>query len=138
MGRYLMAEVTIQLPFSIDPYGKVTQTFSQSKIWSDRVRSVVGTTLRERVMRPQFGTIIPYALFESSGTATSEVKAEVVKAFSTQLPLLRLQDVAVTIDEYTNVLTADIIYDLPNNERITTNIGLILLQGTTPPYEELL
>lgn len=138
MGRNLMPEVTIQLPFSIDPYGKVSQTTSQSKIWADRVRSVIGTTLRERVMRPQFGTIIPYALFESSGTAISEVKAEVTKAFSSQLPLLRLQSVEVTLDEYTNVLTADVIYDLPNNEQVTTVVGLILVRGTNPPYEELL
>lgn len=138
MGRNLMAEVTIQLPFSIDPYGKVSQTIDQSKIWADRVRSVIGTTLRERVMRPQFGTIIPYALFESSGTAISEVKAEVTKAFASQLPLLRLQSVDVTLDEYTNVLTAEVIYDLPNNEQVTTNVGLILIRGTNPPYEELL
>ena len=133
-----MAEVTIQLPFSIDPYGKVSQTTSQSKIWADRVRSVIGTTLRERVMRPQFGTIIPYALFESSGTAVSEVTAEVSKAFTTQLPLLRLKNVNVTIDEYTNILDTEIVYDLPNNEQVVTNVGLILLQGTTPPYQELM
>lgn len=133
-----MDEVTIRLPFSIDPYGKVSQTTDQSKIWADRVRSVIGTTLRERVMRPQFGTIIPYALFESSGTAISEVSSEITKAFAAQLPLLRLQNIEVTIDEYTNILNAEIIYDLPNNEQITTNIGLILLQGTTPPYKELM
>ena len=133
-----MAEVTIKLPFSIDPYGKVAQTTEQSKIWADRVRSVIGTVLRERVMRPQFGTIIPYALFESSGTAVTEVKAEVSKAFAAQLPLLRLQSVSVVLDEYTNILTTEITYDLPNNEQVVTNLGLILLRGNNPPYEELM
>jgi phage baseplate assembly protein W len=51
-----MAEKTIALPFSVDPYGKVTVASDQSKIWADRVRSVIGTFLRERVMRPEFGT----------------------------------------------------------------------------------
>jgi len=133
-----MAEVAIQLPFSIDPYGKVGQTTSQSKIWTDRVRSVIGTTLRERVMRPQFGTIIPYALFESSGTAVSEVRTEVNKAFANQLPLLRLQNVDASFDDYTGILKVEITYDLPNNEQIVTNIGLILITGKNPPYEELL
>ena len=46
-----MAEKTLALPFSVDPYGKISVTSEQSKIWADRVRSVIGTTLRERVMR---------------------------------------------------------------------------------------
>ena len=133
-----MAEVTIQLPFSIDSYGKVSSTTSQSKIWADRVRSVIGTTLRERVMRPTFGTVIPYALFDSAETASAEVKAEVDKAFSSQLPLLRLQETDTTFDEYTNTLNVTIVYDLPNNERVTTNVGLVLVRGNKPMYEELL
>jgi phage baseplate assembly protein W len=133
-----MAEVTIALPFSIDPYGKVSSTTSQSKIWSDRVRSIIGTTLRERLMRPTLGTLIPYALFESATSSEAEVKAEVTKAFDSQLPLLRLKETTATIDEYTNIMNATIVYDLPNNETVTTNIGLILIQGTTPAYEELL
>lgn len=133
-----MAEITIALPFSIDPYGKVSSTTSQSKIWADRVRSIIGTTLRERLMRPTLGTLIPYALFESSSAAEAEVKAEVTRAFDAQLALLKLQETTVTIDEYTNVLNVTIIYDLPNNETVTTNIGLILIDGTKPAYEELL
>jgi phage baseplate assembly protein W len=133
-----MAEVAISLPFSIDPYGKVASTINQSKIWSDRVRSIIGTTLRERVMRPTLGTIVPYALFESATTSEAEVKSEISKAFQSQLSLLRLQNVTVNIDEYTNVLNATIVYDLPNNETVTTNIGLILISGTKPAYEETL
>jgi phage baseplate assembly protein W len=133
-----MAEITIALPFSVDPYGKVSSTTSQSKIWADRVRSILGTTLRERLMRPTLGTLIPYALFESASTSEAEVKSEITKAFDAQLPLLRLQEITVTIDEYTNVMNATVVYDLPNNETVTTNIGLILIQGTTPAYEELL
>lgn len=133
-----MAEITIALPFSVDPYGKVSSTTSQSKIWADRVRSIIGTTIRERLMRPTLGTLIPYALFESATSAEAEVKAEVAKAFDSQLPLLKLQETTITIDEYTNVMNATIVYDLPNNETVTTNIGLILIEGTKPTYEELL
>jgi len=133
-----MAEITIALPFSVDPYGKVSSTTNQSKIWADRVRSIIGTTLRERLMRPTLGTLIPYALFESATTAEAEVTSEVRKAFDSQLPLLNLQETTVTIDEYTNIMNATIVYNLPNNETVTTNIGLILIDGTKPAYEELL
>lgn len=133
-----MSEKAISLPFLIDPYGRVASTQSQSKIWSDKVKSVLGTTLRERVMRPNFGTLIPYSLFNTETTAVSEIETEVTKAFVEQLSLLTLEKVNVTNDQYTNVLTIEVIYALPNDEVVSTVIGLVLIQGTKPIYEELL
>ena len=133
-----MSEKAISLPFLIDPYGRVASTQSQSKIWSDKVKSVLGTTLRERVMRPNFGTLISYSLFNTETTAASEIETEVTKAFVEQLSLLTLEKVNVTNDQYTNVLTIDVIYGLPNDEIVSTAVGLVLVQGTKPIYEELL
>ena len=133
-----MAEKSISLPFTIDSYGNVASTTSQSKIWADRVRSVIGTAVRERVMRPSFGTLIPYALFETSTLASEEIQAEVEKAFSSQLTILTLQNTEVSYDEYSGTVSVTITYDLPNNEQVTTTVGLILVQGTTPSYKELL
>ena len=133
-----MAEYAISLPFSVNSYGKVASTFDQSKIWADRVRSVLGTTIRERVMRPNFGTLIPFAIFNTETGAVAQVEAEVSKAFSQQLGLLNLQKVNVTVDEYTNVLTVEAIYGLPNNEVVSTVVGLVLVDGANPIYEELL
>ena len=133
-----MAEVSISLPFSIDPYGSVGVTTEQSKLWADRVRSVLGTTLRERVMRPTMGTIIPFSLFNSEESASAEIRAEVNKAFGEQLQLLTLEKVNVTSDEYTNVLNIEVVYGLPNNEVVSTIVGLVLIDGAKPIYEELL
>lgn len=131
-----MAEKAISLPFSIDPYGKVTVTEDQRKIWADRVRSVIGTTLRERVMRPSFGTAIPFSTFDSAETAEEEVTQEIERAFNEQLSLLSLQSIEITYDEYTNIFNINIIYDLPNNEKVETLIGVVLLQGNLPPYSQ--
>jgi phage baseplate assembly protein W len=133
-----MAQKAIALPFSIDSYGRVASTQSQSKIWSDRVKSVLGTTLRERVMRPSFGTTIPYSLFNSETVATSEIEAAVEQAFAEQLDLLTLQQTSVTSDTYTGTLTVEVIYGLPNDEVVSTLIGLVFSQGANPIYEELL
>lgn len=133
-----MAEKAFSLPFSIDAYGKVAQTQDQSKIWADRVRSVIGTTLRERVMRPTFGTLIPYAMFENEDNAQAEIEVEVAQAFSQQLPLLRLSTVTATLDQYSNTLSIEIVYALPNNEVVSTVVGLVLIQGAKPIYQELL
>ena len=133
-----MAEQAISLPFAIDSYGKVASTQEQSKIWADRVRSVIGTAVRERVMRPTFGTLIPFAIFETDTTAESQIRTEVEQAFIKQLPLLTIQNVTVTVDNYTNVLSVEIIYALPNNEIVSTIVGLVLVDGANPIYQELL
>jgi phage baseplate assembly protein W len=133
-----MAQKAIALPFSIDSYGKVSSTQSQSKIWSDRVKSVLGTSLRERVMRPNFGTLIPYTLFNSETEATAQIQSEVEKAFAQQLDLLTLQQTNVTSDIYTSTLNVEVIYGLPNDEVTSTLIGLVFSQGANPIYEELL
>lgn len=130
------AEVAIALPFSIDPYGKVTQTTDQSKIWADKVRSVIGTALRERVMRPTFGTDIPSAVFESQEDADGRVQELVAVSFNSQLPRLTLQGVSTAFDEYSGTLTLEITYALPNEEVVSTTIGLIIISGNLIPYEE--
>ena len=130
------AEVAIALPFSIDPYGKVTQTTDQSKIWADKVRSVIGTALRERVMRPTFGTDIPSAVFESQEDADGRVQELVAVSFNSQLPRLTLQGVSTAFDEYSGTLTLEITYALPNEEVVSTTIGLIIISANLIPYEE--
>lgn len=129
-------EVAISLPFSIDPYGKVTQTNDQSKIWADKVRSVIGTALRERVMRPTFGTDIPSAVYENQEDADARVQELVSSSFNTQLPRLALQSVTNTFDQYSGTLTVEVIYALPNEEVVSTTVGLIVISENLIPYEE--
>jgi phage baseplate assembly protein W len=131
-------EVAVTLPFHIDYSGRVSFTQDQKVMWADRVKSVIGTAVRERVMRPTFGTLIPYALFESEDDAATEIKVEIQKAFNSQLPTLVLTDSTVTVDTYTNTITANITYQLPNSTVVTTNLGVLSLAGSNPPYEEIL
>ena len=131
-------EIAISLPFTFDSFKKVGSTVDQRKVWADRVRSVIGTSLRERVMRPTFGTIIPFSLFESEDNAEAEVEAEIKSAFLIQLPLLTLQEVTVTYSEPINTMLVDIIYALPNDVVVNTQIGYVIIQGTRPVIEELL
>lgn len=130
------AEVAISLPFSIDPYGKVSQTTDQSKIWADKVRSVIGTALKERVMRPTFGTDIPSAVFENQEDADARIQELVSASFNTQLPKLALQSVTNSFDQYSGTLTVEVIYALPNEEVVSTTVGLIVISGNLIPYEE--
>lgn len=129
-------ESAISLPFSIDSYGRVTKTTDQSKIWADKVRSVIGTAVKERVMRPTFGTDIPSAVFENQEDSVGRIQEVVSTSFSEQLPQLTLEQVDNSYDEYSGTLTVSITYALPNEEIVTTTVGLIILSGNSTPYEE--
>lgn len=138
MGRQVMAEVAISLPFRVDPYGKIAVSNDQQKIWADRVRSVLGTAFRERVMRPLFGTEIPYSVFHTQEDASILIERETQAAFETQLPLLNLQSVTTNFDEFTGIINVSTVYDLPNNIQVETVIGIAYIQGTNPIYQETL
>lgn len=131
-------EVAISLPFSIDSFGGIGTTSSQSKIWADKVRSVIGTSVRERVMRPTFGTLIPFSLFNGEESAISEIQEEVRTAFASRLSLLTLNETEVTQGSYEGELIVTITYSLPNEEVQKTSIGFIDIRGVFPPYEEKL
>ena len=89
-------------------------------------------------MRPTFGTFIPFALFETETSAQAQIQVEIEKAFNEQLSLLTLKEVNVTVDSYTNVLSVNVVYGLPNNEVVSTVVGLVLVDGANPLYQELL
>ncbi len=90
-----MAEVAISLPFGLNAYGSVNFTQSQSKIWSDRVLSVIGTLVGERVMQTTFGTEIANSLFASTQRMEEVIPVEVEKAFATYLTELTLVDTII-------------------------------------------
>jgi hypothetical protein len=77
-------------------------------------------------------------MFETMDDAGTEIRAEIEKAFNSQLPLLSLEKVELKIDESSSTISATITYDLPNNETVSTTIGLIGLKGNNPAIEELL
>lgn len=134
----MASEVAISLPFSIDSFGGINKTSNQSKIWADKVRSVIGTSIRERVMRPSFGTLIPFSLFNGEESATSEIQEEVRIAFASRLSLLTLNETEVTQGSYAGEVIVTITYSLPNEEVQQTSVGFINIRGEFPPYEEKL
>lgn len=133
-----IVEKAISLPFSVDSYGNITVATNPKKIWEDRVKSVIGTMLEERVMRPTFGTSIPKLLWDKSEFAQESIEQEVRKAFLEQLSLLELDEVVVQYDEYTNIITANIIYSLPNDEEVTVSVGIANINRNNPLIEETL
>lgn len=122
-------EVAIALPFALDNYGNVRKTYDQTKIWADRVRSVIGTLRGERVMRAAFGTNLPTHVFDTDAVAVENISREVRGAFASHLSKLTLSEVNVSFDDATATVNIDVVYDLPNQTQMTTSVGIAYIAG---------
>ena len=134
-------ELALSLPFSVNPYGRISTTTERSKIWQDRVRSVIGTFLGERVMRPNFGADVVDAVHETSEEAVIIIETQVRQAFNTYLPTLTLTDVITNYDESTGIMEVEVVYSLPEatvEDVSSTTIGLVRIAGNLPPLQEKL
>jgi phage baseplate assembly protein W len=130
-------ELTISLPFKLNSYGSINTTIDYNKIWLDRVLSVVGTAVRERVMQPTIGTYITEVIFDNQDTAQAEIQKELENAFVRQLSNLNLISTQTNFDSSTGVLSITLTYALPNKEVVNTVIGFVISSGTAPIYQEL-
>jgi phage baseplate assembly protein W len=131
-----MAEIAISLPFRLDAYGNVAATYDYSKVWADRVLSVVGTLVGERVMNGDFGTYLATYLHENLEGNDAAIEKEVETAFSKWLPLLTLLDTKVTSDASEASLSVEITYQLPNDEEQNTVVALSAISRNLPIYQE--
>jgi len=137
MADIRVSETTVSLPFTINEFGNVASSSSQEKIWADRVRVAIGTTVGERVMRPGFGTEIPTLVLGDADRAIEQIKDQVRLAFTRDLSLLELSSTEVAFDEQSGALKVEIIYSLPNQQVQTVTMGFAKLSGNYPIIEEV-
>lgn len=129
-------EVAISIPFRLDSLGNIASTNDQDRIWADRVRSVIGTLLGERVMRPNFGTKVALSAFQTQTEMEAIIRLEVERAFVLHLPLLNFVDLDFAFNETENIMNCNIVYELPNNKQSTTRVGVVVTSANNPAFEE--
>ena len=137
MSQISTSEIALKLPLSIDGSGNFIIATTQNDIWADRVRIALGTRLGERVMRPNYGTKIGEALFDTISATTDVVKKEISRVFHEQFPLLEINTIDVNFNETSSILTVYVIYLLPNKEQVTTEVGIVTVSDTNAPFEEI-
>jgi phage baseplate assembly protein W len=86
----------ISFPFTLDPFGKLTSTTNQEKIYQDRVLTLLSTAVGERPMRPTYGTNVAVAMFENQGKIEAAINDAIRNAISTWIPELTVEKIVVT------------------------------------------
>lgn len=128
-----MTQRAISLPFSFDSSGGVAYTTDERKIWQDRVVIVVMTGLKERVMRPGFGTNTKKTVFENTNDAISIIKQEVTSGFAEWLKPLSLTNVLGSVDS-DGTLNIEVQYKLgvsTQTESVKIKTALLSRSGDT-------
>lgn len=129
-------EYAISFPFRLDSYGDVAKTKDPSKIWADRITSVIGTMVGERVNRPSFGTRIANQWLNGLSGIDGDMATEIQQAFTEFLPLLNLLETSFEHDDENGSLKVILTYSLPNDTEESTVIALVSIGNNQPQYQE--
>jgi phage baseplate assembly protein W len=129
-------EAAISLPLTLDSYGRILISYNPDKVWKDRVLSVLGTHVGERVNRPAFGTLIATSHFTNMNTLEEIITQEVENAFIEFLPLLTLGDITVTEEPNKGTFEVLVEYQLPNNKTDQIVVAIAAIGNKQQPYQE--
>jgi len=130
-------ELAISLPFKLDANGKVAATVDSATIWRDRVKSVIGTSLGQRVYRPSFGCEATNSIFDNEEDVLSDVEGQVTTAFQTFLPILSLREVSSQLEQESRRIFIEIRYSTPAGSEYVQQFGVATIDGTNPIAEEI-
>lgn len=132
-----MSNSAISIPFRFNEFGQVDATTDIRKIYQDRVLLTLLTRLGERVMRPNFGSLVGDALFENETTASEIVLSSIGTTFNTWLTDLSLIEATPFFDRNTGFMEVQVTYGLPSGESDTVKLKTAILNRSGDIIQEI-
>ena len=122
----------ISYPFNVQINGAIDSTEVPTKIYLDRVLTLLGTNVGQRPMLPKYGVDWSLALFENDGNASLAIPRAIAQAINTWLPAISVQNITVTPDYATGTENVTVDLKLPNNTitSLTVNSATLNYDGT--------
>lgn len=118
----------ISLPFRLDSFGNISSSSDVEKIWADRVKSVIGTALGERVMRPSFGCGLPNNLLDVIANVPGYADGQIQAAFLEWLPNVEFLGTEVLEDlSEDGTLRLNVLYQLPTYEESSNTTYSVII-----------
>lgn len=132
-----MVDPAISLPFTFNEFGEVGYSTDPRKIWQDRVYTAILTPVRERIMRPGYGTTIQSAAFENAETAAEICTTAIGTAFADYLPDLNLIEITPFYNDETGGLEVTVNYGLPTGEEDAVQLRISVLSRSGDILQEI-
>lgn len=104
----------LSYPFTLDVFGVAETTENQTKIYTDRLITLLSTAVGERPMRPTYGTNVAAALFENENNLKRAVTDAIRVAVKRWIPEITVQNISVvnlTQDGKVNVEVSIVLPD---------------------------
>jgi phage baseplate assembly protein W len=132
-----MSSSAISLPFSFNNFGELTYSTDPKKIWQDRVLLVLMTRFGERVMRPNYGSLVNQTVFENEALAVEKANRTITEAFSKWLPDLEVTAIRPVFDAEQGALEVSVFYRLPTGEEDTVKLKTAILSSSGDLIQEI-
>lgn len=113
----------ISYPFTLDLFGKLDAVTTESKIYLDRLLTLLSTPIGQRPWNPDYGTDIARALFENDNDFYVAARVAITDAVARWLPELRVDSLTleqINEDGYANIA---IVVELPNDRLASVSIS---------------
>lgn len=117
----------LSFPFTLDPFGVAETTTDQTKIYTDRLVTLLSTAIGERPMRPTYGTDIATAMFENQGIVQTAIRQAIIKAVGVWVPEVTIEKVNVGSVEDTGQVRVELLVTLPDYTSTVVNISTATL-----------
>ena len=114
---------SITYPYTIDPNGLVSATSNSTKLYLDRVLTLVSTYIGQRPMMPDYGVDWSGALFENDNVARVAIPIAIRGAVAKWVPEVQVSEVNINFDELEGIENVTLGLLLPDNTFTTLNIN---------------
>lgn len=112
----------IAYPFTLDGNGKVVSTTSSSKIYLDRVLTLLSTNITQRPIAQEYGTDIGTALFENDNNIVAAASSAITEALTNWLPEVTLNNITVSEPDEDGVANIQLDLVFPTQVSASLNI----------------
>jgi len=115
----------IRFPFEIDKSGKIISTEIATKIYQDRVLTLLSTVVYQRPMMPGYGVDIARSLYETMGNMYSSIGESISRAMGYSLPYIKLKDVQIdsSSPSVETGINVTVLIELPNGSASEVNVN---------------
>lgn len=113
----------ISYPFDLDDVGRLQSTENSSKIYLDRLLTLLSTSPGQRPMLPAYGTDVLKSLFENDNDVEAAISQAIQKAIAIWIPEISINEVIVGESDDNGFVPVNIIVQLPNSTLTTLSIN---------------
>lgn len=127
----------ITFPYTISPSGVVQSTDNPSKIYLDKVLTLLSFYVGQRPMQPTYGVDWSRVLFENDSDAKVAIPIAISEAVTRWIPQVAVTSVEFAGENTDGTENVIVSLKLPDDTltSLTINTGVITYSGTTTPQQ---